>query len=313
MAFTPLDVQSSFSLLQGPIRIPDLVKAAKERGYTALALTDENILYGVVDFYNAAREAGIKPLLGMKMRLALGTETGASLMVTFLARNRQGYRHLMDLSTRHQTTPHDQLPLTVDQVADLLGDLFVIVPPQTGMFTPALQPAKFLAQLAELTDPDGLLIGVNPDLDAVHRETLRDLASSQGLALVGSRPVEYLDPTDQFATKVLQAVRSGGQLENVAAQARERGRITCGLPIKKLRPILWRGWARPRHKRPAWLTNVTLSWSSRPRSCRTLSPRTLRVPRTSCGPSVNGDWPSDRLPRDFLSRITRPGLTTSSA
>lgn len=223
MAFTPLDVQSSFSLLQGPIRIPDLVKAAKERGYTALAMTDENILYGVVDFYNAAREAGIKPLLGMKMRLALGTETGASLMVTFLARNRQGYRHLMDLSTRHQTTPHDQLPLTVDQVADLLGDLFVIVPPQTGMFTPALQPAKFLARLAELTDPDGLLIGVNPDLDAVHRETLRDLASSQGLALVGSRPVEYLDPTDQFATKVLQAIRSGGQLENVAAQARERG------------------------------------------------------------------------------------------
>ncbi|MFR0771712.1 MAG: PHP domain-containing protein [Limosilactobacillus pontis] len=54
MAFTPLDVQSSFSLLQSPIRIPELVRVARERGYTSLALTDENILYGVVDFYNAA-------------------------------------------------------------------------------------------------------------------------------------------------------------------------------------------------------------------------------------------------------------------
>ena len=91
MAFTPLDVQSSFSLLQSPIQVPDLVQAARERGYTALALTDENILYGVVDFYNAARKAGIKPLLGMKMRLTLDPGTGSALMLTFIARNRQGY------------------------------------------------------------------------------------------------------------------------------------------------------------------------------------------------------------------------------
>lgn len=132
MAFTPLDVQSSFSLLQSSIRIPELVQTAKEKGYDALALTDENVLYGVVDFYNAARQAGLKPLLGMKMRLALEQGTGNSLMLTFIARNRQGYRHLMDLSTRHQTTAPDKLPLTVDQVGDLLGGLFVIAPPQTG-------------------------------------------------------------------------------------------------------------------------------------------------------------------------------------
>lgn len=223
MAFTPLDVQSSFSLLQSPIQVPDLVQAARERGYTALALTDENILYGVVDFYNAARKAGIKPLLGMKMRLTLDPGTGSALMLTFIARNRQGYRHLMDLSTRHQTTSPDKLPLTIDQVGDLLGDLFVIVPPQTGLFSPALQPAKFLTHLHTLTDADGLLIGINPDLDAVHRATLQELAASQALPLVGSRPVEYLDPTDQFATKVLQAIRAGSQLANIADQARTRG------------------------------------------------------------------------------------------
>lgn len=223
MAFTPLDVQSSFSLLQSPIRIPELVRVARERGYTSLALTDENILYGVVDFYNAARAAGIKPLLGMKMRLTLDDGAGNSLMLTFIARNRQGYRHLMDLSTCHQTTAREKLPLTIDQVDELLGDLFVIVPPQTGLFSSALHPGEFLQRLSELTDSDSLLIGINPDLDPVHRATLQDLAASHNLSLVGTRSVEYLDPTDQFAAKVLQAIRVGGQLENVADQARKRG------------------------------------------------------------------------------------------
>ena len=223
MAFTPLDVQSSFSLLQSSIRIPELVQTAKEKGYYALALTDENVLYGVADFYNAARQAGLKPLLGMKMRLALEQGTGNSLMLTFIARNRQGYRHLMDLSTRHQTTAPDKLPLTVDQVGDLLGGLFVIAPPQTGLFSEFLHPDQFLERLRKFTDPDGLLLGVSPDLDPVQQTTIKELAHAQGLPLVGSRPVEYLEPTDQFATKVLRAIQTGGQLEDVAHQAQERG------------------------------------------------------------------------------------------
>lgn len=223
MAFTPLDVQSSFSLLQSPTRISELVQAAKEKGYDALALTDENVLYGVVDFYNAARQAGLKPLLGMKMRLALDQGTGNSLMLTFIARDRQGYQHLMDLSTRHQTTAPDKLPLTIDQVGDLLGGLFIIVPPQTGLFSALLHPNQFLERLRQFADSDSLLLGINPKLDPVQQTTLKDLAHAQGISLVGSRPVEYLEPTDQFATKVLRAIQTGGQLDDIAHQARERG------------------------------------------------------------------------------------------
>ncbi|MGM9907631.1 DNA polymerase III subunit alpha [Limosilactobacillus sp.] len=223
MAFVPLDVRSSFSLLQSPTRIPALVAAAKEKGYEALALTDENVLYGAVDFYNAARQADIKPLLGMKMRLALEQGTGDSLMLTFIAKSRQGYQNLMDLSSRHQTTNPDQLPLTIDQVGALLGDLFVIVPPQTGLFSAFLHPDRFLEELQKFTDPGGLLLGISPDLDPVQRTTLTDLAHTQGISLVGTRPVEYLAPTDQFATKVLRAIQTGGQLEDITQQAKERG------------------------------------------------------------------------------------------
>lgn len=223
MAFTPLDVQSSFSLLQSPIKIAELVQAAKERGYHSLALTDENVLYGAVDFYNAARQAGLKPLLGMKMRLAVSADDGNTLMLIFIARNQQGYRHLMDLSTCHQTTPLKQLPLTIDQVMDLLGDLFVIVPPQTSLFSIVRHPDHFLDRLQSSTDEGGLLLGISPDLDPVHRETLQQLAATRHLLLVGTRPVEYINARDQFASKVLRAIKTGHQLANPAALAREPG------------------------------------------------------------------------------------------
>ena len=103
MNYVPLEVHSSYSLLQSPTRIPDLVKAAKQRGYTALALTDQNILYGAVDFYNTARQAGIKPLLGLEITVALDELAGSQLKMTLLAKNEQGYRNLMDISTRQQT------------------------------------------------------------------------------------------------------------------------------------------------------------------------------------------------------------------
>ncbi len=54
--FVPLQVKSSFSLLRSPIHITELVTTAKERGYSAIALTDKNVLYGAIDFYNAAKK-----------------------------------------------------------------------------------------------------------------------------------------------------------------------------------------------------------------------------------------------------------------
>ena len=111
MNYVPLEVHSSYSLLQSPTRIPDLVKAAKQRGYTALALTDENVLYGAVDFYNTARQAGLKPLLGLQIMASLGDVAGSQLKLTLLAKNERGYRNLMDLSTRQQTTDQRTEPL----------------------------------------------------------------------------------------------------------------------------------------------------------------------------------------------------------
>ncbi len=143
MDFTPLDVKSSYSLLKSPTRISDLVTTAKERGYKALALTDENVLYGAVEFYNAAKKAGIKPILGLRLVVALNETDGTKLDLVFLAKNQRGYQHLMDLSTLQQTRKDKKIPLTIAQISSLLGELFIIIPHKVQFLVYLLSQHQF--------------------------------------------------------------------------------------------------------------------------------------------------------------------------
>ena len=70
MAFAHLHVHTEFSLLDGSNKIKDYVKRVKELGMNAAAITDHGVMYGVIDFYRAAREEGIKPILGCEVYVA---------------------------------------------------------------------------------------------------------------------------------------------------------------------------------------------------------------------------------------------------
>src|SRR3972149_9851714 len=70
MSFVHLHVHSEYSLLDGFSNIRKLVRRAKEMGMPALALTDHGTMFGVIDFYNAATSAGIKPIIGVEAYLA---------------------------------------------------------------------------------------------------------------------------------------------------------------------------------------------------------------------------------------------------
>lgn len=223
MDFTPLDVKSSYSLLKSPTRISDLVTTAKERGYKALALTDENVLYGAVEFYNAAKKAGIKPILGLRLVVALNETDGTKLDLVFLAKNQQGYQHLMDLSTLQQTRKDKKVPLTVAQINPLLDDLFIIIPPQSTVFSVLAQPTSVLTELANRGDDDSVLLGVNSRLDDVQIDTLQQLSKQLSLPLVGTSPVDYLNANDLFASRVLQAIDAGVELKDPTIEAGRRG------------------------------------------------------------------------------------------
>ena len=223
MDFTPLDVKSSYSLLKSPTRISDLVTTAKERGYKALALTDENVLYGAVEFYNAAKKAGIKPILGLRLVVALNETDGTKLDLVFLAKNQRGYQHLMDLSTLQQTRKDKKIPLTIAQISSLLGELFIIIPPQSTVFSILAQPTSILTELANLGDDDSVLLGVNSRLDDVQIDTLQQLSKQLSLPLVGTSPVDYLNANDLFASRVLQAIDAGVELKDPTIEAGRRG------------------------------------------------------------------------------------------
>ena len=68
--FVHLHVHSEYSLLDGACRVEQLVKRVKDMGQTAVAVTDHGVMYGAVEFYKAAKKAGIKPILGCEVYVA---------------------------------------------------------------------------------------------------------------------------------------------------------------------------------------------------------------------------------------------------
>ncbi len=105
--FTHLHVHSHYSLLDGLSKIPDLLDYTKELGMDAIAITDHGVMYGVVEFYKEAKKRGIKPIIGMEAYVASGSMYDKNPNVddkrhhlTLLAKNEQGYKNLIKLSTR---------------------------------------------------------------------------------------------------------------------------------------------------------------------------------------------------------------------
>ena len=108
MAFTHLHVHTEYSLLDGSNKIKEYVKRVKELGMTSAAITDHGVMYGVIDFYRAAKEEGIKPIIGCEVYVANGSrlekETGGNkeryFHLVLLAENNTGYANLMKIVSK---------------------------------------------------------------------------------------------------------------------------------------------------------------------------------------------------------------------
>ena len=104
--FTHLHVHTEYSMLDGISRIPNLVERTKELGMDSLAITDHGTFYGVVDFYSACKESGIKPIIGCevyvahKIRFDRSPSERSPNHLVLLARDNAGYRNLMQLVTK---------------------------------------------------------------------------------------------------------------------------------------------------------------------------------------------------------------------
>ncbi|MDI6769375.1 MAG: DNA polymerase III subunit alpha [Anaerolineales bacterium] len=109
MSFAHLHVHSEYSLLDGFSNIKKLVKRAKEMNMPALAITDHGTMFGVIEFYNAAKEQGIKPIIGLETYMAARTmkehdakEDRKSSHLLLLAENETGYKNLLQIASAAQ-------------------------------------------------------------------------------------------------------------------------------------------------------------------------------------------------------------------
>ena len=108
MAFTHLHVHTEYSLLDGSNKIKEYVKRVKELGMDSATITDHGVMYGVIEFYRAAREAGIKPIIGCEVYVAPNSRFDKELTggedryyhLVLLAENNTGYANLMKIVSK---------------------------------------------------------------------------------------------------------------------------------------------------------------------------------------------------------------------
>ena len=108
MAFTHLHVHTEYSLLDGSSKIKELAARAKALGMDSMAITDHGVMYGVIDFYKAAKEVGIKPILGCEVYVSPGSRFDRETVsgedryyhLVLLAENLTGYQNLIKIVSK---------------------------------------------------------------------------------------------------------------------------------------------------------------------------------------------------------------------
>ncbi|GAB4074994.1 DNA polymerase III subunit alpha [Barrientosiimonas marina] len=139
MSFTHLQVHSGYSFMSSTITIDKLAERARELQFEALALTDEHVLYGAVPFYKACQKNGIKPIIGMHVRVNTnGSEPDLCLL---LAKNNHGYENLIRLSTHIQLS--QKKSISAEALTSYNEDLICIVITYDSNIGSLLQNASF--------------------------------------------------------------------------------------------------------------------------------------------------------------------------
>lgn len=211
--FVPLKVKSSFSLLQSTTKINDLVQSAKSKGYKAIALTDNNTLYGAIDFYNACQKAEIKPIIGLTLDISGLIETNHEYELTFIAKDKQGYQNLMQLSTLKMTLNDDKLNFS--SLTNYLDGLFILSPSEKSEFSYLIEQSQIsdakelLAKYQSLIGSGNIRVGLSHLMDKITAQSIKSLAQNFDIRVIALDEVAYLDAENQFDIDVLKAISTG--------------------------------------------------------------------------------------------------------
>ena len=234
MGAVSLQNLSSFTLLESPTKVKDLAKNAKKKGYSALALTDVNITYGLVNFYKAAKETGIKPLLGMQLRINGLVDQANKYDLIVIAKDDQGYKNILRLSSAVNLLTENgekENVLELEELKKYLGHLVIITPSNIHSELKMLQAnnpkmgANYIRTLKDsVPTSSSIYLGVYADQgQQEYINYLRSLATQFELLLTAVEDGQYLNRNEQFLRRTLQAIKSNTHLENVEQLAKQAG------------------------------------------------------------------------------------------
>lgn len=234
MGAVSLQNLSSFTLLESPTKVKDLAENAKKKGYSALALTDVNITYGLVNFYKAAKEAGIKPLLGMQLRINGLVDQANKYDLIVIAKDDQGYKNILRLSSAVNLLTENgekENVLELEELKKHLGHLVIITPSNIHSELKMLQAnnpkmgANYIRTLKDsVPTSSSIYLGVYADQgQQEYINYLRSLATQFELLLTAVEDGQYLNRNEQFLRRTLQAIKSNTHLENVEQLAKQAG------------------------------------------------------------------------------------------
>jgi DNA polymerase-3 subunit alpha len=225
-SFVHLHCHSHYSLLDGASRIPELVRRARDLGMNALALTDHGNLYGAIEFYRECTAAGLNPIVGYEAYVAPGKRSDrearrrgeAGYHLTLLARDRTGFRNLIQLASRAFLEGYHYVPrIDKEILAAHQEGLICLSGCASGEFSEfilkdQLDEAEKLAKwFAELFGPRFYIEIQNNGLEIQRRcaEAAIDIANRLGLPLVATCDAHYLCQADSAAHDVLLCINTG--------------------------------------------------------------------------------------------------------
>ncbi|MGI8914049.1 MAG: DNA polymerase III subunit alpha [Chloroflexota bacterium] len=230
--FTHLHVHSEYSLLDGLARIADLVAQAKAQGMGALALTDHGVMHGALDFYKAAQTAGIKPIVGCEVYCAQRKMTdrqpkldSSPYHLTLLARDAVGYRNLIKLVSKASLDgfyykPRVDLDLLAEYhegIVALSGCLGAQVP-QLLLQGLEEEARRTIGWFRETFGPEGYYLELQdhqiPEQQAINR-FLVDYGRREGLPLVCTNDVHYVQADDAYAQDILLCVQTATTVDDI--------------------------------------------------------------------------------------------------
>ncbi len=228
--FVHLHVHTEYSLLDGACRLKPLVKRAAELEMPALAVTDHGAMYGAIEFYQACKKQGLRPIIGCEVYLAPRTRFDQEQQdrdlrhLVLLAENEQGYRNLMKIVTAAHLEGFYYRPRVDWQLLEEYHEgLIAMTACKQGAVAQALLQGGLKAAREELDRLVGVFGSDNVYLEVMDHgladqaeinAACAELSVATGLPLVATNNVHYVAQGDAEAQDVLLCIQTGKTLSN---------------------------------------------------------------------------------------------------